>query len=408
MRLFTHSTLLLLLFSAVMGAYGVELAFHLSTYQHSFLGNARRQVEGVFGEVVRVREAGVEAYPMSNGHHVVNGAGQSKSLRVGEQDVFPLAWLPGTMSIISNEEGGFTHVQTDERGFRNPPGMWPSKDIPYAVIGSSLCLGVQEYEKTIQAKLATDGHQVLSGCLAGIGPLYSLAIFREFFRDRTLRYVFLVVSPDFDRRELVADMQSPILKSYLDPSYSQNLLTIEPELSRAVRQVIDGVYASKLLEFQDLLLRLNKSYVEYLTIFWKDWLLLRELRTKLGLQINSASVSSQETSKGPRPRAGIDDYRQVITRLRADSARVGGELVLVFLPVEDEIRGDLLRTDQESLEMFRQLSVPVIDTTAALRSSPPHIRLFTERGHFTAAGNIIIADQISHFVNNPYAAQGAR
>ena len=86
--------------------------------------------------VADLRAEGVEAFPLVLPGMFVRSRNE---LTVG--DVNPLGSISDATLVWCNESGEMTVYQSDERGFRNPKGVWGSQDIEIVLIGDSFVNG---------------------------------------------------------------------------------------------------------------------------------------------------------------------------------------------------------------------------------------------------------------------------
>jgi hypothetical protein len=84
-------------------------------------------------EVVRdLRAGGVQAYP-----YAFIGDLGSTGFELNGTDVFPLAGISRTTTVLCNEVGEPVVYESDEHGFNNPSGVWGRDNIDIVLLGDS-------------------------------------------------------------------------------------------------------------------------------------------------------------------------------------------------------------------------------------------------------------------------------
>ena len=156
--------------------------------------------------------------------------------------VLPLSY-PAHSTSFCNESGTWVAYQTDHLGFRDlkPEAVQFGKHAKRIVIvGDSYAFGTcVKASESIGGVLQAMGFRVDSFALPGTSPMFHYATFVEYG---------IIQKPDYlvwhffinDIRGLLGEMQNPIMRRYLDPSYRQEDLKRNSQLiERSKRQYFD-------------------------------------------------------------------------------------------------------------------------------------------------------------------------
>lgn len=331
-------------------------------------------------EVVRdLRLRGAEAYP------AVFPAWQGLGSK--QAGVLPLGGISGVTTVFCNELGQHVVYESDEHGFRNPPGTWSAPVIDLAVLGDSFAQGACVPSEESFVDVVRGGYPgTLNLGMLGNGPLLMLAGVKEFLVKLEPEVVLWVYT---EGNDLVSDLERekryPRLVDYLAPGHEQGLLERQGEVDAFLRSLIDREYAARLAGGTRL--RIPRR-------FWRLW----TLRDALGLQ-----VGKEESSAGGDIRLLTD----ILGEARRTVRIWGGELYFVYLPAEgryhdDRYRRQADRTRAKVLSVVAGLQLPLVDLHARFsrRSDPAELYVFPG-GHFTPMGNRVVAEAILEALPQP-------
>ena len=162
------------------------------------------------------RTNGLRVYP-----NFVGGEGGSERDRA-----YLLTGLSKTPTVVCNDQGKWIVYQTDEKGFNNPADIWGSARISLASIGDSFTWG-----SCVDPELSTPGllrhwfPDSLNLGVAGTGPLKQLAIINEYLEGKRPEIILWFYWEGNDLRGLRSEYYNePVLRKYLEPGFTQNLL----------------------------------------------------------------------------------------------------------------------------------------------------------------------------------------
>ena len=210
------------LLSLITAAYFAELYLRWETTQD--LWSVARRLGLPYDdrqrvEVVRdLRSAGQDAWPVPFPIYLLGHA--------DTQGLLPLGGVSGVPTVLFNEVGSYVTYRSDERGFRNPPGMWSVDGLQLAAVGDSYTQGmcVKDHESAIDL-IRVAYPRTLNLGMSGDGPLLELATLKEYLPElRPPRVLWFY----FEGNDLVLDLdmerKSRSLTAYLKPGHRQNLL----------------------------------------------------------------------------------------------------------------------------------------------------------------------------------------
>ena len=147
---------------------------------------------------------------------------------------------PISSEIVYRNEGGFyVRFNTDEIGFRNPPKQIGTT-VDYTFLGDSFTEGAYENEDgTMAGHFRNSGKKVLNLGKGGSGPLFQMAILREYGAAVKSKKVVWYIFTGNDFQNL-REEKTTALSRYLDPAYTQGLFAKREEISELLTAFIDS------------------------------------------------------------------------------------------------------------------------------------------------------------------------
>jgi lysophospholipase L1-like esterase len=297
----------------------------------------------------------------------------------------PLAGISNAATVLCNETGLHVIYQSDERGFRNPPGAWSTPELQVATLGDSftqgMCVGDEDSAVGLLRRVFP---RTLNLGMSGDGPLLELATLKEYLPELRPARVLWFFFEGNDGIDLEKEKESQILRRYLEPDYRQGLAGRQAEIDAVLESwLIDEYNAAAKQSFQ------RDSVPPW---FWKDFLMLRASRRAAGLLV---PVASQRN-------VSVDEIllREVLTQASQTISGWGGKLYFVYLPWQARYhdRSNRRRLDElrdRMLSIARSLELPTIDVEPAVRQHGGG-GLYVRRpnGHFTAEGYRVVAQAV--------------
>jgi hypothetical protein len=170
--------------------------------------------------------------------------------------VLPLAGVADLPTIMCREgPRPFAEYVADEHGFNNPKGVW-GKPADLVFIGDSMTYGACLPERDhFIGQIRRRYPATLNLGNGGIGPLFYLAIAREFLPAARPKYVFYMYDENNDiyfvnvpgRGDVVTEYGHDILRQYLeDDVFSQRSVERRDIIHDALKQLVEGTIVAGL------------------------------------------------------------------------------------------------------------------------------------------------------------------
>jgi hypothetical protein len=323
------------------------------------------------------------------GGRVVHEA-RDQSSQTARLTLLPLGGVSNALTVLCNESGRYVTYDSDERGFRNPRGVWNSSRADMAAVGQSLVQGYCVPNGTGFVDLLRQRYPVtLNLGMSGEGALLQLAAIKEFLPPYEPPIVLWFFSEGLDLGDVPYEGQHPWLKRYLEPSFSQRLLTRQPES--------DGLFQRAASE-EEMRLRQRKpahpssSFIERSEEIIKLWDLRRALSLTYG--IDSGGIVSEAPSA-----TALDLLSKALEQAQQVTRGWGGTLYFVYLPSCSRYLNGPRVSERERTKVLRvaqALGIPIVDVEPAFRKHEDPLSLFPFRrfGHYNEAGNQLVAAMV--------------
>lgn len=295
----------------------------------------------------------------------------------------PLAGLPDSLEVLCQEHGEWRLYPTDRMGFTNPDAVW-NAPADIVIVGDSFAQGFcvpveQSFASRIRARHPAT---INLGSLAS-GPLLELGTLAEYLPQAHGRLVLWFFYEYNDLADLVDEAAVPILRDYLTPGTSQDLLGRREALQAAQRERVEGHLAQPTA----IRPRSRASPSQ-----WLRFLRLGHLRARLGWVRRGHPYQTTDT------RQARELFPLVVARMRQEADAVGARLVLVYLPGRDSIDGmgpNPLRS--MVLEAARAGGLEVVDLAEPMSRHPQPQRLYSRQvpwSHLSSEGNRVVAEAV--------------
>lgn len=347
------------------------------------------------------------------------GAVRRSVIRINGEEVLPLGQPAHQMGVGTDNENGVRVVfKTDEHGFRNPPGLWSLDEIDVVGVGDSFTEGceVQDHESFMSCLRERFPRTINLG-IGGGGPFTMLACLREYGQALKPKVVLWCFFEGNDLDNLVSRMHIPILGSYLQKDFRQNLLERQPELDEAIRAFLENAVQ------RQRELRLSRRS-------WRDaWntvlsvITLEQICTKLSLRRDAALlnvatpdadwVGNIEAATGMQR---LNDeqralFSKVLAMAKSEVEFWGGKFVFVYLPAWERVADPRFKASvwfegsknqfpndqrRQILAIVNSLNIDLIDTTLSFARHDDPLSLFPFRlpGHYNPQGHRFVAETI--------------
>ena len=324
----------------------------------------------------------------------------SNGLEYKDGRILPLAGVSRSWDVFCQEMGFWSTYPTDEHGFNNPLGLYVKGALDAAVIGDSFVNGAcVEAGDDITAVMRREGIKALNLGIGGVGPVTYLAVQREYAKPVQPKVVFWVFYA-VDIRDSVAEIQSDILKSYLDdPDYTQDLAARQDEIDVFLRDYL-------VTEFENRLIQLNETRQkrrEAITARLID----EGLRLKrVGERLRNLGEREVVTEGREEQKLGL--LKAALERARGETESWGGKFVFVYIPDWYAYHGgydtygikidDNFLLRQDVLKLVEEMGIDVVDVQAEIFDKHPDpLSLFNWRtyGHYTPEGYRLIGERMA-------------
>ena len=318
----------------------------------------------------------------------VDGPVQSE-IAIHGTEVLPLVGISRTRTVFCNESGDYVLYESDERGFHNPQGLWQSRHIDNIALGDSFTIGAcVPSDKNFVALIRRQWPATLNLGSNGVGPLFELAILKEYASFLTPRVVLWCYFEGNDLQNLQTEKASPLLMRYLEHHFTQGLLSLQPDLDQALTAYVDRVYHAH----RPWSVRGLQSRVE-------NVLKLSTLRLQLGLNYGLSRDERREVSE-----ADMHLFRTVLLGAHTSVRSWGGSLYFVYLPNWPRYAGQgRIDKDRERvLTAVRSLDIPVIDVHGTFQAQRDPLSAFPFRldSHYNELGHQLVAETILPFLSH--------
>ena len=321
-----------------------------------------------------------------------------------ERALLPLAGIANITTTFCNELDRFIVYQSDRYGFRNPDSAW-NATAPTLLVGDSFAQGAcVPDDATIAAELTRRGRSIVSVAYNANGPLAELASLVEYGPALKPPLVVWLYHEGNDLTDLSRELKVPLLRKYLEASFSQKLMARQTEIDRTIRAGLDS--RPEIQAVADTARR-HWSLIGVLG--------LRNVRIRLGGVWEAVSAHRAQRPAKPElddavavPVAAeqrLSDFVTVLTRAREVAQQWGGRIHFAYLPASERYRFPRLpeiaaldRTKSEILKIAAGLDIPVIDLDEAIRTAPDPAALYPKADwpvHLNVEGYRLIAKAIA-------------
>ncbi len=170
-----------------------------------------------------------------------------KLLQKENLKTLPLSGYPDSWTLLCLDDKKPIYYKSDENGFNNNTG----KNSEILLLGDSFVQGMcVENNKNVGAFLGKKNLKTSSLGVGGHGPLFSLAVLREYGEYYKHNKLIYFITPDNDFNDLTSEIQNPILFKYLeDPLFNQNLLMKR----NTIKKILDNYFKKTLRKNREFL-----------------------------------------------------------------------------------------------------------------------------------------------------------
>tara|TARA_Y100000746_G_scaffold26393_1_gene20192 strand:- start:11027 stop:12388 length:1362 start_codon:yes stop_codon:yes gene_type:complete len=377
--------IVLIISSITFSIYLVEIIISLVLSSYSSSEQDTRTVYEVYSDLL---DKGMDVVPSVRPTIFVLSDGLPHK---NNTHLFPLAGVSNKTTVYCNESGERIIYESDQYGFRNLDSAWNLKRDIWAIVGNSFAHGacVKDEEKiATQIQNLKKNNSVLSFGIGGNGPLIELATLQEYLTSLEPDVVMWFY---FEGNDLVNNLKyelnSPLLRSYLNPNFTQNLQQRQPEIDFWLNKHIGD---SINLKNEKILSRLENFIQNSRTIR------LLNIRRFIG-------IDKQEEDFIVSPL-----YKQILSEAKERVEKWEGKLFFVYIPeysrylLKDQDDLDF-RARGEVLNIVKSLNIPIIDIhEKVFKKYTDPLSFFPKRTepHYTPEGYKLMGEALVEGIEN--------
>jgi len=343
-------------------------------------------------EVMREMRDSVEIYPaVYMGNHWQERA-------EFRDTIMPLGGISQVRSLMCNE-GDWIGYHADEHGFTNPPGAFGQRPVAIAAVGDSYTQGwCVPSGRSFTALLRREHPSLVSLGFGASGPLMQLGQMREYLTALRPRRVlwFYYERNDLDP-DLKDELMHPVLRRYLEPGFSQNLMSRQPEIDRRLKAFVAVEESLAAVRAQAPPPR-------------RDW---PRTFVKIAKLYDLRMLLARARAPDPPPTCcDIAAYQRVARQAKTLVESWGGALGVVYLPSEArmsnrETMRDSERAGDSVIGVLAGLGIPVLDLRENIRQygSGPDLHRY-EESHYNERGHRAVAELVSAWLAAGMTGEG--
>ena len=306
----------------------------------------------------------------------------------------PLGGVSREVTLGWGEMGEWRRYTTDEYGFRNPIGLYSMAPIDILVLGDSFAIAESvSDEENIAGRFRRSNPKTINLGVSDIGPLTELAILREYGTATRPKNVIWLYYDGNDISGITEEMESPILRKYIDPNdFKQSLVAIQPELDTALRNLIKERFEiSKKVSTLSNFLQASADFPDKLF----DILYFRAFRRAAGL---SETPLNRVRFEGRPDQLKV--FSIIAKAIQRECSKFNGELTFVYLPEWLTLKYPVRKDRDPVLAIIRDLNIPIVDGVQILSQGGDPLSYFPLRfqGHYTPEGYRVIQEAISEHI----------
>jgi hypothetical protein len=307
-------------------------------------------------------------------------------MRAAGRAVVPLGGLARALTVYCNESGEWISFESDEHGFRNPPGLHAAP-LDVAILGDSFAQGYCVGDRDeVAARVRERRPRALNLGVDGNGPLLELATLREFAAPLEPRAVVWLFHPETDPEDLAWEASLPALRAYLEPGHRLDLRASQVEIDAQLRAHLERERRGR-----D---RPPGEGAQPLRALWR----LDALRARAARLAATREPDPLEVARAGAAARELDEalLRRVLAVARDEVRGWGGELVFVRLAAFEDAQPGAQPPRARVIELASELGLAAIDLAPrfAAQRDPARLFPFGLPGHYTAQGYALVAEEI--------------
>jgi hypothetical protein len=387
--------LVMLSMSFVAGLYFMESYLSFDRPLSSSISMAAKK-SGVFFDtrsdlqiIQDLKEEGVDAVLNTHRRHFLD---------LSNESIFNLGGISEKTTVFDNESGEYPIIKMDRYGY-NPDSVWGAKKTDAVLLGSSntFGFGVKKGEDIASQIRSLTKRSIINLGSPNTGSLGQLSGLKEYAEARSPSVVLWMYYEENSLRHLGGEAKNKILRQYLWPDYSQDLMQKQKEIDAIRTKIASDIRADSVITSsneEDSLFSFCCADMAELTIKLR----LMHIRERLDLNIKeSIGIELLHNDKDFEEEPL---FFEILTKAKEHAATWGGKLVFVYLPSRNRylrffIDHDVYRKRAEILSKLKSLDIPVIDIHASVfKNHPDPKSLFPQHRHYTEEVHRLVANAI--------------
>jgi len=292
--------------------------------------------------------------------------------------LYPLGGFPNEYTLFCNETGKYVFYDSDRYGFRNKDNLWDKK-IDAVLIGDSFAHGACVENSTSENLNALENFNLINLGYQGNGPLKMYGNLMEYGIDLKPKYILWMHNSFAAIKDLNYELESNILKRYLNKDFKQNLKNNQNELNNFLRIVVKE--------------KLNHDFDLKFSHALK---LYNTRRMIINLFNNKKNINTYEKE--------IENFKIIFNNTIEKSNEIGSEIIFIFISDIDALREkDYSNYDKEILKYIDQKNIKKINISEIMKKNYKIEKLFPFEGkyhfgHFNEEGYRIISEEIKKLI----------
>jgi len=314
--------------------------------------------------------------------------GVKAAIHINSVEVMPLSGISDKMTVVCNQNGDYLTYRSDEHGFHNPRGSWPSSNLELAAVGNSFTMGYcVPSDKNYVALMKERYPGVLNLGMPGEGPLHILAMLKEYLEPLQPKRVLWFYFEGNNLAELQHEKRSPLLMRYMQDGFSQGLMGRQGEIDHALSAYVKIQQAKKVSEPH------NRPHSALARM--RDIVKLTGLRMQLGMVYGRSTAEMETVSE-----ANVSLFHDILGRAKQRVGAWGGQIYFIYLPGWDRYvrAGPGIGGQQRAqiLSRVNSLGLSLVDVLPAFAAQADPLSLFPfqRSGHYNEKGHRLVANEV--------------
>ncbi len=303
----------------------------------------------------------------------------------GNERIVTFGNIAGTEVVDCNESGNYSISKMDEYGFRNPTGIWETKEDPtIMIVGDSFAYGSCVPDGIdVASNLRKEFPRTITLGQGGNGPLLELGALSEYALPARPKVVIWMFYEGNDFYNLREERQDELLLRYLEDDFSQRLINRHTEIQDFLKGQVNQLLAGHKPA-------VNRWVSERYA--FKSVLTLFKLRTIVS-KLFSRSESSIEPAESEWDLLG-----RVMRIAKSRTEEAGAQFLLVSIPSWPQLaEGSDPRVPRDKLiNLYQSLGIDYLDIEHLFRENQdwPRFYPFRNYGHWNEEGYRFVAQAI--------------